>query len=91
MAGFPKIRQIYNALGIIMTLTLSYRRFESDRRNPAIYPFELIAWVYRVVNRWRHREISRAATSRLDANTLRDVGITEAQRFIEGNKPFWEA
>lgn len=39
---------------------------------------------------WRQRQKSRSQFASLDARILKDSGISEAQRFIEGNKPFWE-
>jgi len=45
----------------------------------------------KVIDIWRQRQISRAAFYGLNSSILRDAGISESQRFIEGNKPFWEA
>ena len=39
---------------------------------------------------WRRRHKSSMQFARVEANLLRDLGISEAQRFIEVNKPFWE-
>ena len=53
-----------------------------------------IAWAARAINileTWRQRQKSRAQFAGLDARILKDSGISEAQRFIEGNKSFWEA
>jgi len=40
---------------------------------------------------WRLRHKTRMHLARADMNNLRDVGISESQRFIEANKPFWQA
>ena len=72
-------------------MTLRQSQLETDSRNLAICFLELLTGALRVIDIWRQREISRASFYRLDSSILRDAGISEAQRFIEGNKPFWEA
>ncbi|TNF88216.1 MAG: DUF1127 domain-containing protein [Gammaproteobacteria bacterium] len=49
-----------------------------------------MASALRVVETWRQRHRTRRQLAAADARILRDVGISEAQRFIESNKPFWE-
>jgi uncharacterized protein YjiS (DUF1127 family) len=74
-----------------MTLTLRQSQSETVRRNLAICSLELLTRVIKIIEIWRQREISRTSFYVLDPSILRDAGISEAQRFIEGNKPFWEA
>jgi uncharacterized protein YjiS (DUF1127 family) len=74
-----------------MTLTLRQSQSETVRRNLAIRSLELVTRVTKIIEIWRQREISRTSFYVLDPSILRDAGISEAQRFIEGNKPFWEA
>jgi uncharacterized protein YjiS (DUF1127 family) len=74
-----------------MTLTLRQSQSETVRRNLAIRSLELLTRVIKIIEIWRQREISRTSFYVLDPRILRDAGISEAQRFIEGNKPFWEA
>ena len=74
-----------------MTLTLRQSQSETVRRNLAIRSLELLTRVTKIIEIWRQREISRTSFSVLDPSILRDAGISESQRFIEGNKPFWEA
>ena len=74
-----------------MTLTLRQSPSETFRRNLAICSLELLTRVIKIIEIWRQREISRTSFYVLDPSILRDAGISEAQRFIEGNKPFWEA
>ena len=74
-----------------MTLTLRQSQSETVRRNLAICSLELLTRVTKIIAIWRQREISRTSFYALDPSILRDAGISEAQRFIEGNKPFWEA
>jgi uncharacterized protein YjiS (DUF1127 family) len=47
--------------------------------------------VARTIETWRRRQRTRAQLAGVDAHILRDAGISEADRFIESNKPFWEA
>ena len=74
-----------------MTMTLKQSQTETDRRNLAICSLELLTRTIKIIDIWRQREISRASFYRLDSRILRDAGISEARRFIEGNKSFWEA
>ena len=75
---------------MMMIVTLEQSPLEVDRRNIAIWCLGLLTRTIRVIGIWRQREILRSSLYRLDSSTLRDAGISEAQRFIEGNKPFWE-
>ena len=43
------------------------------------------------INTWNRRHKTRRQFARVERRILRDVGISEADRFIEINKPFWEA
>ena len=74
-----------------MTLTLRQTQSETVRRNLAICSLELLTKVTKIIAIWRQREISRTSFYALDPSILRDAGISESERFIEGNKPFWEA
>ncbi len=74
-----------------MTLTLIQSQSETVRRNLAICSLELLTRVIKIIEIWRQREISRTSLYGLDPSILRDAGINKAQRFIEGNKPFWKA
>ena len=66
-------------------------QLEIGRRNVATSSVELLSRTFRAIGTWRQRKLYRASLRRLDSNILRDVGISEAERFIEVNKPFWEA
>ena len=50
-----------------------------------------LAGILMTLDNWRLRQKSRAQFAGLDARILKDSGVGEAQRFIESNKPFWEA
>jgi len=79
---------------LTMTLTLRQSQSETVTRNLAIFSLELLirlTGVIMIIETWRQREISRRSFDVINPSTLRDAGITEAQRFIECNKPFWEA
>lgn len=58
--------------------------------------FQIFAIVDRLVEgfmaleTWRRRHKESMQFARIESRVLRDLGISEAQRFIEVNKPFWE-
>ena len=74
-----------------MVMTLRQSKSETVKRNLAICSLQLLTRAIMVIHTWQQREKSRASFYGLDPSILRDAGINEAQRFIEGNKPFWEA
>jgi len=39
---------------------------------------------------WRERSRQRRALAKLDAHSLRDIGITHSQAKREADKPFWK-
>ena len=50
------------------------------------------AWLLRVIatlSLWQRRIVSRRQLARLDARLLADAGISENQRYVELQKPFW--
>ncbi|BCD85487.1 hypothetical protein PSm6_18940 [Pseudomonas solani] len=50
------------------------------------------AWPLRVISTllmWQRRISSRHQLAMLDSRLLADAGISEAQRELELNKPFW--
>ncbi|MDH0338167.1 hypothetical protein A7D27_24365 [Pseudomonas sp. 1D4] len=50
------------------------------------------SWPLRVISTlllWQRRIASRRQLAMLDARLLADAGISEAQREMELNKPFW--
>ena len=44
-----------------------------------------------LVSTWNRRHKTRRQFASVEHRILRDVGISAADRFIEINKPFWEA
>ena len=55
--------------------------------------FRVLTWIanaFRTVETWKLRHKTRRQLAATDARILKDVGISEAQRSIEANKPFWE-
>ena len=42
-----------------------------------------------LIQTWQRRHRSSRQLARVDARVLRDAGISEAQRFVAINKPFW--
>jgi len=61
----------------------------SQQSDPAISAARLSARIWRMLHTWRQRSASRHALARLSPCLMRDVGISEAERFVELNKPFW--
>ncbi len=72
------------------TMTLNQVPTETSPRNFVINSVDWLTQAIRTLDSWRQRQKSRAQFAGIDMRTLRDSGISEAQRFIEGNKPFWE-
>lgn len=64
---------------------------EIDRRSLVLGSVEWLTRSIRTLDTWRQRHKSRVQFAGLDSRILRDSGISEVQRFIEGNKPFWQA
>ena len=58
--------------------------------------FRVLTWIdsivnaFRTVGTWKLRHQTRRQLAVSDARILKDVGISEVQRSIEANKPFWE-
>jgi uncharacterized protein YjiS (DUF1127 family) len=61
----------------------------SQQSDPAISATRLLARIWRTLNTWRQRSASRHALARLSPRLMKDAGISEAERFVEFNKPFW--
>jgi uncharacterized protein YjiS (DUF1127 family) len=62
-----------------------------DARRRAL---RLVEWMNRIdaiVKTWHRRYRTRRQFASVDPRILEDCGISEATRFIEVNKPFWEA
>jgi uncharacterized protein YjiS (DUF1127 family) len=45
---------------------------------------------FKTVDNWKRRHATRRRAEAVSTRVLRDIGISEAQRFIEVNKHFWE-
>ena len=43
------------------------------------------------IDTWNRRHRTRQQFAKVESRVLRDIGVSEADRFIEVNKPFWEA
>ena len=68
----------------IKILPGDYTRFKVLTR------IDSIANAFRTVEIWKLRHKTRRQLAVTEARILKDVCISEAQRFIEVNKPFWE-
>ena len=49
-----------------------------------------LAGLIKLIASWKLRQKTRNQLADATADVLRDVGISESQRFIEVNKFFWE-
>ncbi len=68
----------------------------STRKTPAIvapvlFLLDGIAATLHLLETWRRRHQSSMQLARVETRTLRDIGISESRRFVEVNKPFWQA
>lgn len=52
--------------------------------------YDLFIAIASTIKTWRLRHITSMEFTRVDIHTLHDLGISDARRFIEVNKPFWE-
>ena len=50
-----------------------------------------LAGLFSLVATWKLRHKTRSQLAHATPDVLRDVGISESQRFSEVNKSFWEA
>ena len=62
-----------------------------EARRIFIRLYDLAARARETVDIWIRRHRTRRQFAEVDACILRDCGISEAERFIEINKHFWEA
>lgn len=63
----------------------------AEARRRARRRAEWIARIRQLARTWHQRYRTRQEFARVDARILRDCGISEVERFVEINKPFWEA
>ncbi len=76
-----------------MTAQASIRLNESEisaSANPLMTIVDCLFTALAALETWRRRHKASMQGARLEARVLRDLGISEAQHFIEVNKPFWE-
>ena len=72
------------------TATFDHLQAAEERRR-ARRRAEWVARIRRLARTWHQRYRTRREFARVDAHILKDCGISEAERFVEINKPFWEA
>jgi len=62
-------------------------------RRPRRHAFEALAGagtsVLATLHEWRRRSRDRAELASLDWRMLQDIGLSEADREFQANKPFW--
>jgi len=65
----------------------NFDSFDAAPRARAIFGW--VADTLALIETWQRRQRASAQLARVDARVLRDAGISDAQRFVELNKPFW--
>src|SRR4051794_36856783 len=61
----------------------------ASRRGVSALPGEAARRILHTLHVWRERVRARNELSRLDERSLRDIGLTAADREFLVNKPFW--
>ncbi|HEX2113631.1 MAG TPA: DUF1127 domain-containing protein [Alphaproteobacteria bacterium] len=51
----------------------------------------LLQSIFALLSDWRWRRRTRRQLAQLDANGLKDIGLSECDRWRECAKPFWHA
>ena len=75
-----------------MSYAATFDRLDAaEARRRAKRRAEWVARIRGLAMTWHQRYRTRQDFARVDARILEDCGISEAERFIEANKPFWEA
>ncbi len=54
-----------------------------------LHNLSLLARSKEMVITWFERARTRRELAELPPHLLKDIGLTEADRFVESNKPFW--
>ena len=62
-----------------------------DARRRALRLVDLFNRLVEIVDTWKRRYRERQQFAEVDPRILQDCGVSESVRFIEVNKPFWEA
>ena len=71
------------------TATARYSSVIEARRN-FLRLYDMASRARETVDIWIRRHRTRRHFAEVDARILKDCGISEAERFIEINKNFWE-
>lgn len=72
-------------------MTLTQFSMDTSRRSHLQELFERLTGAIKILETWRQRHKERMQFAAIEARILRDAGISQAQRFVAVNKPFWEA
>jgi uncharacterized protein YjiS (DUF1127 family) len=91
-------RHIFTTLGILVTLKLPYTTLKTTNADTIVkfFPHTQNPTSTKNANRilstiklWQSRSHGRRHLAAMDSRLLADAGITEAQRSLEIQKPFW--
>ena len=58
--------------------------------SPLFALVDYLSSIVMALEAWRQRDANRTQLAHTDPRTLRDIGISESQQFIEVNKSLWE-
>ena len=58
--------------------------------SPLFALVDYLSSIVMTLEAWRQRDANSMQLAHIDPRTLRDIGISESQRFIAVNKSFWE-
>ena len=58
--------------------------------SPLFALVDYLSSIVTTLEAWRQRAANSTQLAHTDPRTLRDIGISESQQFIEVNKSFWE-
>ena len=58
--------------------------------SPLFALVDYLSSIVMTLEAWRQRCVNRTQLAHTDPRTLRDIGISESQQFIEVNKSLWE-
>ena len=73
-------------------LTVTPTRIPAVTRagTPLFAFMDYLSSIVMTLEAWRQRDANSMQLAHIDQHTLRDIGISESQRFIAANKSFWE-
>jgi len=78
-------------LSVCSVATSTHAEQRREQRRQFQHLSSHLAGLFSLVATWKLRHKTRSQLAHATLDVLRDVGISESQRFSEVNKSFWEA